>query len=266
LLGAIVGDIVGSRFEFQDIAAQGFELFGQGCRFTDDTVMTAAVAAAILDSKGDWSNLEKATIVRMRSLGQRFAEAGYGSNFKKWLFAEDPKPYESFGNGAAMRVSPCGLAAESIEEATIMAHKVTAVSHNHPEGLKGAEATAVAVFMAKRGDSAQEIGKIISDHYYQLDYNPPPFSGAKRPSISCQVTVPRAMVCFLSAKNYEEAIRRAVYLGGDTDTTAAIAGSVAGAYFSIPATLKERALALLDPSLVEIVEAFEAKYAPGLRL
>ena len=153
MIGAIIGDIVGSRFEWHNIKTKEFELFHRRCHPTDDSVMTLAVAQAILDSRGDLDALSQNTIRHMQALGRRYPHAGYGGNFRRWLRTEDPQPYNSYGNGSAMRVSPCGFAAKTLEEAIAMADAVTKVTHDHPEGMKGAEATAVAIFLARSGKS-----------------------------------------------------------------------------------------------------------------
>ena len=164
MLGAIIGDIVGSRFEWNNHRSKDFDLLTYKCFFTDDSVMSLAVAKAILESKEDYSNLNEKAMEWMRSIGQYYPNCGYGGGFRNWMFSANPKPYNSYGNGAAMRVSAAGLAANSLEEAILLSKKVTEVTHNHPEGIKGAEATAVAIYLAKTGSNILEIRDYINTH------------------------------------------------------------------------------------------------------
>ena len=167
MIGAIIGDIVGSRFEFQNHLSKEFEFFHPSCEFTDDTVMTCAVAQALMDSKPDYSDLSEKTVEAMQRIGRQFPDCGYGARFCHWMFADDPRPYNSFGNGSAMRGSPVGFAAHDVEEAKKLSAAVTCISHNHPEGMKGAEATAVAIVMARQGKSKNEI-RAVMEAYYDL--------------------------------------------------------------------------------------------------
>ena len=170
MLGAIIGDIVGSRFEWDNIKSKEFELFTNECEPTDDSIMTLAVAKAILSCGGDYSNLAGRTITCMQELGRRHPHAGYGGRFAQWLRRSNPKPYNSYGNGSAMRVSPCAYAADTLEEAETLARAVTEVTHNHPEGIKGALATTAAIFMALHGSSIAEIRDYINQNYYSLNF------------------------------------------------------------------------------------------------
>ena len=165
MLGAIIGDVVGSRFEFHNRLSRDFAFFHPDCRFTDDTVMTCAVAQALMDSREDFSDLPEKTVSAMQRIGRQYPNCGYGARFIHWMFTDDPQPYNSFGNGSAMRISPVGFAAKDPEEAKKLSAAVTAVSHNHPEGMKGAEATAVAIVLARQGRTKEEIRKVMEEYY-----------------------------------------------------------------------------------------------------
>ena len=260
MLGAIIGDIVGSRFEFDNHKSKDFELFHRTCDFTDDTVMTVAIAESILSSSVDCSRLPERAVETMQRLGREYEYRGYGIMFGQWIYSDDPKPYNSFGNGAAMRVSPCGFAARTIEEAKDLAYRVTAVTHNHPEGLKGAEAVAVAVFLAKSGYDKFEIGDYIHARYYKMDFSINEIRDTYFFNETCQDTVPQAIMAFLDSTDFEDAIRTAISVGGDSDTLAAITGGIAEAYYGIPEDIKEKALSYLDSKLLRTVLDFERKY------
>lgn len=260
MLGAIIGDVVGSRFEHHNIKSKEFMLFTPKCRVTDDSVMTLAVAQALLDYEGDYSNLSAQTVACMQELGRYYLHAGYGGHFKLWLQAEDPRPYNSFGNGAAMRVSPCAHAAKTLEEAKELTKLVTEVSHNHPEGLKGAEATTVAIFMALHGSSKDEIRETIFRDYYPLNFTLDEIRPGYGFDVTCQGSVPQAIVSFLESTNFEDAIRNAISIGGDSDTIAAITGSIAEAYYGIPDEMVDIVFDYLDEPLFDIITAFQSKY------
>ncbi len=163
MIGAIIGDVVGSRFEFHNILSKDFSFFAAGCTYTDDTVMTCAVAQALMDSKPDFSDLSEKTVAAMQRIGRQYPRCGYGGRFIKWMFTDNPQPYNSCGNGSAMRISPVGFAARDVEEAKRLSAAVTCISHNHPEGMKGAEATAVAIVMARQGRTKEEIRKAMTE-------------------------------------------------------------------------------------------------------
>ena len=262
MLGAIIGDIAGSRFEWRNHKSKDFELFAPGCRFTDDSVMSLAIADAILECAGDYDRLRPAAISRMQVLGNSHPRAGYGGSFVRWLQEVDPKPYNSWGNGAAMRVSACGFAGNSLEQVKVLSRKVTDVTHNHPEGLKGAEATAVAVFLARQGKTIAEIKDYILENYYAIDFTLDEIREDYSFDVSCQGSVPQALEAFFESTDFEDAIRNAVSIGGDSDTIAAIAGGIAEAYYGIDENLRRRALAFLTEDLREIVTAFESVYPP----
>lgn len=260
MIGAIAGDIIGSRFEWFNYKGKDFELFTDQCCFTDDSVMSLAVCHALLHSKANFSDLGKQAVHSMQLIGQNYPYCGYGSHFSAWMFEICPQPYNSYGNGAAMRVSGCGYAASSLEEAKRLSKAVTEVSHNHPEGLKGAEATAVAVFMARTGHSKEEIIEHIRKHYYTIDFTLDQIRPAYKYDVSCQGSVPQAIEAFYESTDYEDAIRSAISIGGDSDTIGAIAGGIAGAYYGVPDSIREKAVTYLDPRLLEIMKAFENQY------
>lgn len=263
MLGAIIGDIVGSRFEWINIKTKNFDFFSQRCRFTDDSVMSLAVASAILRCKSI-DNLSKEAIRSMQELGRKYPNAGYGGQFRRWIQAPDPQPYNSWGNGSAMRVSACGFAATSPEEAILLARKVTEVTHNHPEGIKGAEATAVAIFMARTGSTIPEIRNHINRHYYKISFKLDDIRESYRFDVSCQGSVPQALEAFFESSNFEDAIRNAISIGGDSDTIAAITGSIAEAYYGIPASIRTQALSFLPEDLLHILNDFENMYPSRL--
>ncbi|WP_296828448.1 ADP-ribosylglycohydrolase family protein [uncultured Megasphaera sp.] len=262
MLGAIVGDIVGSRFEGHNIKTKEFELFHHKCRPTDDTIMSLALAKAILESKTDYSDLGELAVDNMQSLGRKYPHCGYGGNFKRWIFTMDPKPYHSFGNGSAMRVSAAGFVANSLDEVKLLSRKITEVTHDHPEGLKGAEATAGAVYMARTGSSLQEIRDAIDRDYYPMNFTLDAIRPTYHFDVTCQGSVPQALMAFFESTGFEDAIRNAISIGGDSDTIAAICGSVAEAYYGIPEKLRKHTLMFLDERLLKILTDFEKVYPP----
>lgn len=262
MLGAIIGDLVGSRFEWNNIKTKDFDFLTYKCFVTDDSIMTLALAKAILESAPDYSNLSQKSVEYMQSIGRNYPDCGYGIAFSEWIFSDDPHPYNSFGNGAAMRVSAAGFAAGSLEEAKLLSRKMTEVTHNHPEGLKGAEATAVAIYMARTGSSILEIRDYIEQHYYPLNFTLDGIRPTYRFNETCQDTVPQALMAFFESTSFEDAIRNAISIGGDSDTLAAICGGVAEAYYGIPADIRKHALTFLDELLLQILIEFENKYPP----
>lgn len=243
MIGAVIGDIVGSVYEWDNIKTKYFLFFARDCSFTDDTVMSFAVASALLKSY-DSSDLElfKGELIKeMQRLGRVFPHAGYGGSFKKWLRSDNPKPYHSYGNGSAMRVSPVGYIAKSLAEAENYARASAEVTHNHPEGIKGAVATAGAVYLARNRASKEEI-KEYALNYYDMDFTLDEIRDDYEFDVSCQGTVPPAIEAFLEGESYEDTIRNAISLGGDSDTLAAIAGAIAEPYFGIPAWILEKGL------------------------
>jgi len=260
MLGAIIGDIAGSRFEWNNIKSKDFEFLTHRCEPTDDSIMSLAVAQAILDSDGDKTKLAERTVARMQELGRLYPNAGYGGRFRHWLSSSHPQPYNSWGNGAAMRVSACAFAAKTLDEAKRLSELVTSVTHNHPEGLKGAEATTVAIFMAKNGSSMLEIQDYINKHYYKINFKLDDIRADFGFDESCQGTVPQALEAFFESTSFEDAIRNAISIGGDSDTLAAITGGIAEAYYGIPETIRKHALTFLDARQLGILNAFESKY------
>lgn len=267
MIGAIIGDIVGSRFEFNNHRSKDFDLFTRDCFPTDDSIMTLAVAKAIMEtgkrmepSAGDGCQSEydrllgQMAIKYMQEIGRRYPDCGYGRMFASWVFSENPKPYNSFGNGAAMRISPAGFAARTESEAISLSKTITSVTHNHEEGIKGAEAVVVAIFMARQGYSKSAIRERIEKDYYALDFTIDEIRPAYTFNETCQKTVPQAIACFLEADSFEDAVRTAISLGGDSDTIAAITGAIAEAYYGVPGDIRDKALSYLDADLLAIYE------------
>ena len=263
MLGAIIGDIVGSRFEWNNIKVKEFDLMTNRCFATDDSIMSLAVAQAIMDCNGDYSVLGDHAVKCMQKIGRPYLDFGYGGMFRQWIYSDNPRPYNSFGNGAAMRVSACGYAAGSLEEAIQLSKIVTAVTHNHPEGIKGAEATAVAIFLARQGNGIPEIQDYIDKHYYPMNFTLDGIRDSYEFNETCQSTVPQAIMAFLESIDFEDAIRNAVSIGGDSDTIAAITGGIAEAYYGIPAYIRNHALTFLDERLLGILNAFEVRFGVG---
>ncbi|MCB4791976.1 MAG: ADP-ribosylglycohydrolase family protein [Elusimicrobia bacterium] len=255
MIGAIAGDIIGSKYEFNNIKTKDFPLFSPGCDFTDDSVLTVAVADCIINKKPFAKKLQEYFI--------SYPGRGYGGNFASWARYGEPEPYYSWGNGSAMRVSPVGFAYNSIEKTLDMARKSAEITHNHPEGIKGAEATAAAIFIARTEKNKTNIKNYIKKKFgYDLsstvedirpDYT---FNG------SCQGTVPQAIIAFLDSTDFEDALRNAVSIGGDSDTLACITGGIAEAYYgSVPDHIKEWVKKILEPDLWNITEKFYKKYS-----
>ena len=216
MLGAIIGDIVGSRYEWHNIKTKEFELLTSigHCRPTDDSIMSLAVAKAILNCKADYTRLDQQAVSCMQELGRQYPHAGYGGKFHKWIYDDNPQPYNSFGNGAAMRVSPCGFAASSLDESISLARAVTEVTHNHPEGMKAAEATSAAIFLARSGKSILEIRDYIEAHYYRIDFTLDGIRPSYSFDVTCQGSVPQAFEAFFESTGFEDAIRNAISIGG----------------------------------------------------
>ena len=269
MIGAIIGDIVGSRFEFveDDERDKNFVFFAHGCVPTDDSFMTLAVAKALVLAGGDKEKLKKVVAPCMRSVAHDHSDTGWGGRFYRWLFVDrNPKPYQSYGNGAGMRISPVGWAAESEEEVRELSKIVTEVSHDHPEGLKGAEAVAMAVYLARTGKSKEEIRARMANYYPQL--NDEAFTiknlyghygyDEQGDWVTCQGSIPQAIVAFLESESFEDAVRNAVWIGGDSDTIGAMAGSIAEAYYGVSADMEEKALSYLTDDLKSIYYAFGA--------
>ena len=240
MYGAVIGDIVGSRFERHGHKSKEFQFFHPHCRYTDDSVLTIATFDALSICQGDYSRLSDVAVERFLYYGRRYRQAGYGKAFYMWLMDEEQKPYNSWGNGAAMRVSPCAWFAQSLEEVKDLSYKVTCVTHNHPEGLKGAEATAVAIYLARTGHSKEEIASEMRK-YYKIDFTLDEIRDSYTFDSSCQGTVPYAIVAFLESTSFEDAVRNAISIGGDSDTLGAIAGSIAEGFYGISDEMIEKA-------------------------
>lgn len=272
MIGAIIGDIAGSRFEFNNYRSKDFELFTEGCFTTDDSIMTLAVAKAIMetDKRIDPASknlgisneyrqlLSELTVKYMQETGRLYPDCGFGGMFYRWVFSNDPRPYNSFGNGAAMRISPAGFAARTEKEAISLSETITAVTHNHPEGLKGAEATVTAIYMARQGMTKNDIRDRITKVYYPLDFTIDEIRPSYRFNETCQETVPQAIEAFLESDSFEDAVRTAISLGGDSDTLAAITGAIAEAYYGVPDWIRDRALSYLDDDLRAIYDEWIA--------
>ena len=256
MYGAIIGDIVGSRFEFNNIKTKDFELFHSECRYTDDTVMTLAVAQALVRCRTAGTNFKKELVPSMKELGRVYPWAGYGSRFKRWLCSDRSKPYKSYGNGSAMRASPCGWVASSQKEAIDLGYDSAAVTHNHPDGLDGGVMASELVWIARNGGSKQDIRMRIGQ-VYKVDFTLEEIRPTYSFNETCQESVPQAVVAFLESESFEDAIRNAVSIGGDSDTIAAIAGSIAEAFYGVPDEMKERARSYLDDRLLGILDAFD---------
>ena len=262
MLGAIIGDIVGSIYEFDNIKTKNFNLFTNEMFFTDDTVMTIAIADAIING-GKHENF----IQSMKKWGCDYIDKSYGRSFRRWLKSENSEPYNSLGNGSAMRVSPCGWIAklsepfeEGLKLTEDLAKKSSEVTHNHPEGIKGAQATAAAIFFMRHGKSKNAIEEyknklkdyIKNKYQYDLDFTLEEIRPIYKFDVSCQGSLPPALVSFLESKNFEDAIRNAISIGGDSDTLAAITGSIAEAAYGIPEDIKEKAINYLDNEIKEL--------------
>ncbi len=249
MFGAIIGDIVGSVYEFNNIKTKDFPLWKKNSHFTDDTVMTCAVCAALREYKRDKSkDVHTLLINYMREIGREYPDCGYGARFEKWLMSEEIKPYNSYGNGSAMRVSPAAWLADSLSEAKELAVYSAEVTHNHAEGIKGAVAVSEAIYMARQNCTKEQIRKHLS-HYYDLEFTLDQIRPTYQFDETCQGSVPQAINAFLEGADFEDVIRNAISIGGDSDTIAAIAGSIAEGFYGVPARLKARALNILDPLL-----------------
>ncbi len=254
MIGAIAGDIIGSVYERHPIKTKDFPLFSPRCRFTDDTVLTVAVAKAVLEDR-DYLNAVLET-------GRRHPNAGYGGSFIRWLHSASPEPYNSWGNGSAMRVSPVGFAFDTVDDVLKEAAHTAEISHNHPEGIKGAQATALSVFLARTTRDKGLIKTEVTDRFgYDLDRALDGIRPSYTFDVSCRGTVPEAIIAFLESDSYEDAVRNAVSLGGDSDTLACITGGIAEAFYgSVPSEIAKKAGGILTPDLRKVTEAFCEKY------
>ena len=264
MLGAIIGDIVGSRFEFDNAGTKDFTLLHEDCSFTDDSVMSIAIAKAILqwDKEGrpSYTRLSDLAANEMRVWGRKYPYAGYGGHFAAWLEDDLMGPYNSCGNGSAMRISPVGWAARTMEECQAMSRAVTEVTHNHPDGILGAEATAVQIFLARQGYKKEELREFEEKHYYPIKHDLKWYLKNYEWHSLCDGTCQPSYVCLYESTDFEDAIRNCIAVGGDCDTTGAICGGIAEAVYGIPKDLEEKARTFLDPDLLEVLDAFSSKY------
>lgn len=258
LIGAIIGDIVGSKYEFNNNRTKDFIFFDEDMFFTDDTVMSVAIYTALSKTyKNNYRDLDKEVIKYMQLYGRIYQGRGYGGRFAKWIWETNPQPYNSYGNGSAMRVSSVPYFAKSLEEVKMLSKKVSEVTHNHEEGLKGAEATAVAIYLALQGKNKKEIKKYIEDNYYSMDFDYEVLKETYVFNETCQDTVPQALYCFFESNDFEDAIRIGISIGGDSDTLCAIIGAVAEAYYGIDKGICKEALTYLDDHLEKKVAEAE---------
>ncbi len=261
MIGAIIGDVVGSRFEFDNFKSKNFEMFDVECDFTDDSVMTLAIAKALLpyESITDYENFKAELVTVMHEVGVRYPHCGYGGRFYEWMMKNSTEPYNSYGNGSAMRVSPVGWFANSLEECEKLAKATAEVTHNHPEGVKGAVAVAGAIYLARTGNSMEQIKEYVKQ-YYTIDFTLDEIRDDYDFYEICQKSVPEALEAFFESASFEDAIRNAISIGGDSDTIAAITGSIAEAFYGADEDMKETALSYLDNYLLEIADDFVKKF------
>ena len=267
MFGAILGDIIGSPYEFdRGSKTKAFDLFGPGTNFTDDSVMTLAVASALMKvgKDADTEKIRAEVVQTMREFGQRYPDAGYGGRFRKWLTSEEPKPYDSFGNGSAMRISAVGWLYDTWERTREVAVAVTDVTHNHPEGIRGALATVAAIFFSRIGVQKYEIQDLIAREFcYDLSRSLDEIRPDYQMNETCQGCIPEALTCFFEGNSYEDTVRNAVSIGGDTDTNACIAGSIAEAYYGLPEGWTDKCKSYLPEDLLEVLEEFEKAVYPA---
>jgi ADP-ribosylglycohydrolase len=254
MIGAIIGDVIGSVFEARNYRGKDFPLFCDKSHFTDDSVLTFATAKVLLDG-GDYA-------VTYQQFARAYPHRGYGGRFKRWIWQDDPQSYYSFGNGSAMRVAPVGFAFTDAETTLAEAKRSAEVTHNHPEGIKGAQAVAIAIWMARQGEGRDAIRQAIETQFgYDLSRNCDFIREVNGFDATCQGSVPEAITCFLESTDFEDCIRLAISIGGDSDTIACIAGGIAQAYYkSIPEWIIMGARARLNPDLLNILDRFEAKF------
>lgn len=270
MYGALLGDMIGAPYEFDmGDKTKEFPLFCEDSHFTDDSVMTIAVAEALLDSQfQEDEDIRTALVECMRKWGRKYPHAGYGGRFRVWLRARNPEPYGSYGNGSAMRVSSAGWLFDTLEQTRHAARLTAEVTHNHPEGVKGAEATASAIFLARTGHGKDEIRDyIVSEFGYDLSRTCDQIRPGYYHNESCQKTVPEAITAFLEGTDFEDVIRTAVSLGGDCDTLTCIAGSIAEAFYEVPAVLEAECRSRLPDDMLDVLGRFDiSREHPGSAL
>ena len=260
MLGAIAGDIAGSRFEWNNYKGKDIELYTERCHPTDDSVMTLAIARALIGHEQGEGETAALAVKYMQQLGRRYPGAGYGRHFFGWILTDRPVPYGSFGNGAAMRVSACGWAGRTVEEVIALSRAVTGVTHDHRESFKAAEAVSLAIFFARTGCSKADIETFIRSRYYPKIFTLDDIRPSYTFDVSCRGSVPQAFEAFYESTDFEDALKNAISIGGDSDTIAAITGSIAEAYYGIPASVREKVRAYLDTFELGILDRFEALY------
>ena len=268
MIGAIIGDFAGSTYEFHSIKTKDFPLFAPGSSYTDDSLMSIAVASALMQTGEGHVGFKSHVVTSMRQIAAKYPcpMGGYGGRFRHWLVSSVPRPYGSFGNGSAMRVSPCGDVAATLDEALELARQSAEVTHNHPEGIRGAQAVAAAIYLARTGESRDGIRSYIEQHFYPLHQTADEIRPRYRFDETCQGTVPQAITAFLESVSFEDALRTAVSLGGDCDTLTDITCAIAWPFYArsgLDATmvrLRDEALALLHDDLREIVIRWEERY------
>lgn len=252
MLGAIIGDVCGSLYEFKSDKTKSFPFFQMGCRATDDSMMTIAVGCALVNSSyHDKEDFQNRLCKMMREIGRAHPDAGYGKKFYYWLMGEIKGPYNSYGNGSAMRVSPTAWIAKTLEEAETLAKWSAEVTHNHEEGIKGAQAISACIFLARQGKSKEEIKSYVEENYYDLSFTLDQIRPSYKFDVTCQGSVPQGIMCFLESTDFEDAVRNAISLGGDGDTIGAMAGAIAEAYYGIPEHLAEEVFDYIDEDIVD---------------
>lgn len=260
MLGAIIGDMAGGPYEFDNIKTKDFTLF-EGSRFSDDSVLTCAVAQALMmvgENSSD-EEIKDRLVKELKFFGNKYIHAGYGGRFRKWIQSDDSEPYNSWGNGSAMRVSSVGWLYDSMEETRRIARLTAEVTHNHPEGIKGAEATTAVIFLARTGNKKEKIKEYVEKEFYKLDSTCDEIRPDYRFDVSCQGTVPVAITAFLEGNDFEDVLRLSVSLGGDSDTLTCIACGMAEAYYGIPSWIISSALKMLPEHLIDVIGDFYSK-------
>ena len=267
MLGAIIGDIAGSQYEFNNHKSKEFDMFSDKTRYTDDSVMTLAVANTILiadeSNENKYDSLKNNIALVLRTYGRDNIRAGYGGKFKKWILTDNMGPYNSWGNGAAMRISPVGWAGKDLDDVKTMSKIVTEVTHNHPEGIKAAEAVSTTIFLARNGATMEQLKRWVGT-YYTIDFTLDEIRPTYKFEVSCMKSVPQAFESFFESNSFEDTIRNAVSIGGDSDTIACIAGGIAEAYYGVPDWMKEKALSYFNKNYQDFINYFEDRYTKSV--